>query len=64
MTPKEQAFHLFFKFYRDIIANNEKARQCALIVVNQLIKETGAKYWYEVKKEVENIEQLWKIKKQ
>jgi hypothetical protein len=64
MRPKEQAFHLFFKFYRDIIADEEKAQQCALVAVNQLIKETGAKYWYEVKQEVENIKQLWKIKKQ
>ena len=26
MTPKETAFKLYFEFYRDIIANSEKAK--------------------------------------
>ena len=29
------------------------AIKCALIAVEELIKVTGAKYWYDVKREIE-----------
>ena len=38
MTPKEKAFHLHFNFIRDVIADNEKAKQCALIAVDEIMK--------------------------
>jgi hypothetical protein len=62
MTPKEKAFELYFKFYRDIIADNERAKQCALIAVDEIIendkKNYGTdgfvvNYWEEVKQEIE-----------
>jgi hypothetical protein len=31
------------------------AKECALITVNELIKETGKKYWYDVKSEMEKL---------
>ncbi len=43
MTPKEKAFSLYFKFIRDVIADDQKAKQCALIVVNEII-ESGPRY--------------------
>ena len=33
----------------------DNAIQCALIAVDELIKETGAKYWYDVKQEIEKL---------
>jgi hypothetical protein len=58
MTPKEKAEELVLTYLR--IDNNTKewfnkhiAKQCALIAINELIKETDAKYWYDVKQEIE-----------
>lgn len=60
MTPKEKAKELIDKFaridgYQDSIdlSKCEYEKQCALIAVDELIKETGAKYWYDVKREIE-----------
>jgi hypothetical protein len=64
MTPKERAKYLFEnylilfpEFYNDLEYgyNDVKAKQCALILVNELIKETGSKYWYDVKQEIEKL---------
>ena len=33
----------------------ETSKRCAVIAVNELIKETGSKYWYDVKKEIEKM---------
>ena len=59
MTPKEKAKELIDKFaridgYQDSIdlSKCEYEKQCALIAVNELIKETGSKYWYDVKREI------------
>jgi hypothetical protein len=64
MTPKEKAEELFQKYYNnygyygipvDAIKNS---KQCALIAVDELIKETDwseAEYWQEVKKEIEKL---------
>lgn len=37
MTAKAKAFNLYFKFIRDVIADNEKAKQCALIAVDEIL---------------------------
>jgi hypothetical protein len=61
MTPKEKAIELIkkMKFATDefgyININTERHKQCALIAVDELIKETGSKYWYDVKRELENL---------
>jgi len=38
MTPKEKAFSLYFKFIRDVIGDDKKAKQCALIAVQEMIE--------------------------
>lgn len=38
MTPKQKAFILYFKFIRDVIADDQKAKQCALIAVQEMIE--------------------------
>jgi hypothetical protein len=50
MTPKEKAFELYGIF---CAINEDTAKQCALKAVEELIKETGSKYWYDVKREIE-----------
>lgn len=37
MTPKEKAFSLYFKFIRDVIGDDKKAKQCALIAVDEIL---------------------------
>ena len=65
MTPKEKAFSLYFKFIRDVIADDQKAKQCALIALDEIIKseprypndvdwdDVGAthQYYYEAQRE-------------
>lgn len=61
MTAKEKAFSLYFKFIRDVIADDQKAKQCALIAVDEIINAELFKwledeiYWEEVKKEIEKL---------
>ena len=64
MTPKEKAFHLHFSFIRDVIADKEKAKKCALIAVDETLRALHfnvwtnveeIKYWNEVKKEMEKL---------
>ena len=61
MTLKEKAKELVDKFWYvepEESCNGmeyQMAQQCALITVNELIKETGSKYWYDVKKEIEKL---------
>lgn len=43
MTPKAKAFSLYFKFIRDVIGDDQKAKQCALIAVDEII-ESGPRY--------------------
>lgn len=33
----------------------ENAKDCAIAAVGYLIKETGAKYWYDVKREISSL---------
>lgn len=61
ITPKEKAQELVDKYkylYNDngklhLHASLNIAKKYASIAVDELIKETGAKYWYDVKKEIE-----------
>jgi hypothetical protein len=59
MTPKLKAIQLvnsFDELGRDFtrgVSMKEFSKQCALIAVDELIKETGSKYWYNVKLEIE-----------
>lgn len=66
MTPKEKAFHLYFSFIRDIIGDHEKAKQCALKVVNEMLndhlsnktKRYGREryhFWQQVKQEIDGL---------
>jgi hypothetical protein len=56
IEPKEKAIDLVDKYLDlDFEIYFEDAKQCALIAVDELIKETGAKYWYNVKKEIEKL---------
>jgi hypothetical protein len=63
MTPKEKAQQLRDKFYFETtITELEEAKECALIVVNELIEEYDKffeaiskdrkQYWQKVKKEL------------
>ena len=61
MTPKQKANELFEKIYFTLpndLSNKVSdytAQELALILIDELIKETGSKYWYEVKKEIINL---------
>lgn len=59
MTEKEKAEDLVFKydFLQAVIEGFSfyDAKQCTLIAVEELIKETGSKYWYNVKQEIEKL---------
>ena len=54
MTPKEKAEELYVGYW--YLTNDSRiSKQCALIAVDELIKQTGSKYWYDVKLEIENL---------
>jgi hypothetical protein len=63
MTPKEKAKDLVQDMYFEVPyvhdptepQGDDIAKQCALIAVNELIKETGSKYWYDVKQEIKKL---------
>jgi hypothetical protein len=69
MTPKEKAFHLHFSFIRDVIADDNKAKICALKVVDEILdalnddlieyasiyRYEANDYWQEVKNEIEKL---------
>ena len=55
MEPREKAKQLLNKFWNKFDLFNEEAKECALILVDELISETGASYWYQVKKELWNL---------
>ena len=61
MTPKEKANEIGNAMYNGSVFDYDKqghlkekenAKRCALIVVDELIAATGAKYWYDVKQEI------------
>ena len=56
MKPNDKARELLLKYYKLIpMGTISFAKQCALITIEELISQTGSKYWYEVKKEMENL---------
>lgn len=61
MTPKEKAIELvnscneLAKDFTRGVSMNEFSKQFALLMVSELIKETGKKYWYDVKLEIEKL---------
>ena len=61
MTPKEKAMELvnycndLAKDFTRGVSMNEFSKQFALLTVSELIKETGKKYWYDVKLEIEKL---------
>lgn len=67
MTPEEKARELILKYYGLIPMNTVSfAKQCALITVDEIIKELTEeispsvhgfrhKYWQEVKQEIEKL---------
>ncbi len=58
MTAKEKAKELVGKFYVNIPlrdCDNRRPHKLALIAVDELIKETGSKYWYDVKQEIQKL---------
>ena len=65
MTPEKQAEDLVNE-YRIILMNEDTecgneilctsiAKKFALILVNKMIEETRAKFWYDVKHELEKL---------
>lgn len=58
MTPKEKAKELVNKYIDDICLFKHAAIKCALIAVDELIKEVNHSdvgYWYDVKQEIEKL---------
>jgi len=66
MTPKEKAKELFDKYFEFVEAysvqgQNENAKQCALIAVDEILKRNEPiqghfwDYWEEVKQEIINL---------
>lgn len=67
MTPKEKAGQLFFKYRnlenKDSFINNYNAKQCALIAVDEIVKQLQQygyykslmTYWDAVKQEIEKL---------
>ena len=61
MTPKEKAIEIvnscndLAKDFTRGVSMNEFSKQFALLMVSELIKETGKKYWYDVKSEIEKL---------
>ena len=61
MEAKEKAIELvnscndLAKDFTRGVSMNEFSKQFALLMVSELIKETGKKYWYDVKLEIEKL---------
>lgn len=60
-NPKNKAIELvnscndLAKDFTRGVSMNEFSKQFALLTVSELIKETGKKYWYDVKSEIEKL---------
>jgi len=61
-SPKEKAIELVDKFWDELEIGFINSKKCALIAVNELIKETSfevpnirQRYWQEVKNEIEKL---------
>jgi hypothetical protein len=58
VTPKSKALQLIARYDEETnhFLPKRFAKQLATIAVDLLIQETGAKYWYEVKTEIEKYD--------
>jgi hypothetical protein len=58
MTEKTKAIQLIDKFDQatEYILPSRFAKKCAIIAAEEMIKETGSKYWYDVKREIEEYD--------
>lgn len=57
MTPRKKATELVYKFY-DEIKYMERAKQCALIAVDEYLlwsDKNNLDYWQQVKNEIEKL---------
>jgi hypothetical protein len=54
MTPKEKAAYLVVKYMSKVVSKNV-AKECALVAVDELIKNCNYDhlYWKEVKEEIQ-----------
>lgn len=60
MTPSWKAFHLYFKYCKEVPSDKIKAKQCALIAVDEILNKLigdnlVVNYWQEVKQEIEKL---------
>jgi hypothetical protein len=60
MTPKEKAAELVDKMYHYQWREKERAKQCALIAVDEILNAhlfdlDKKQYWQQVKTEIENL---------
>jgi len=56
MTPKEKASELIVNYQLQCKSlDYNEAKQCALILADEMIQETKTKFWYDVKHEIENL---------
>jgi len=63
MTPKEKAMQLFNRMIVDFVIDKEQSKLCALVAVDEMIKElranaaqsTSWEFLEEVKKELEKL---------
>ena len=59
ISAKEESIELIDKMYDAMDIQDcdlwKSAKQCALITVNELIRVTGNKHYYDVKKEIEKL---------
>lgn len=55
MEANEKAKELLNKYWNKFDLFHEESKDCALILVDELISETGSTYWYKVKKELEAL---------
>lgn len=58
MTAKSKAIQLIDKFddATEYLLPSRFAKKLAIIAVEELIKQTGSKYWYDVKREIEQYD--------
>ena len=66
MNTEARAFHLYFSIYRDIVANDEKAKLITTKIVDEIIEShlhkynpenisETLKYWIEVKSKINKL---------
>lgn len=63
-SAKEKAKYLVDKFYNEVLIDNYESKRCALIAVDEILKDReeidgmrviNNPYWMEVKNEIEKL---------